>query len=134
MNKKEVNNYIVKFFVTFVQNYKKMKKILSTIALVFVLGTFAFAQNNGESRAVAKARVAAHDCLVGQSNVSYYVTENFNCNIFDGIGINRTVTFISNIKCPKGAYCILGFIPLATVVVDCNYNVTSTSCDGLVTQ
>ena len=111
-----------------------MKKIISTIALVFVLGTIAFAQNDGEQRAVATARVAAGDCLQGHSNVTSYVTENYNCNIFDGTGVNRTVTFVSKVKCPQGAICILGFITLAKVVVDCDYNVTSSSCGNLVTQ
>lgn len=112
-----------------------MKKVLSTIAMVFVLGTMAFAQgNNGEDRAVAAARKAAQDCLNVQGQVTHYVTENYNCNSFDGTGINRTVTFTKEVKCPPGAICILGFITLATVVVDCDYTVTSVSCNGLVTQ
>lgn len=107
-----------------------MRKILTLIATTFVLGTMSFAQNDGEQRAIAAARSAiANDCLSGSTNVKVSVTENYNCNIFDGVGINRTIYFYSEPICPPGQICPLFPIkPIASVVVDCDYSVVSIEC------
>ena len=110
-----------------------MKKIL-LLAAATVLGTIAFAQNDGEQRAVAVARAELSGnggCLQqGLDNIQYSVTENYNCNIFDGVGINRTVTFFSTPPCPNpNQPCPLGPIRLiGQVIVDCDYSVVGSTC------
>lgn len=99
------------------------------MALFF--GTISFAQNNnnGEAQAVAAARSAiASTCLKGYTSIDVFVTENYNCNIFDGVGVNRTIDFYNIPKCPPNTFCKVYALQIAQVEVDCNNNIVNTVC------
>lgn len=112
-----------------------MKKILLSIVMTLALGASVFAQNSSEQSAVNAARTAIkQSCDNAQGNLSYAVTENYNCNIFDGTGVNRTISFWRTPVCPGNQICIAVVIPVGTVVVDCDNSIVSVSCGAPVTQ
>ena len=112
-----------------------MKKLFSVLAIgAAVAMSLAFTNDsnnvvNDENRAIAVAKNAlVTSCSNTQGNLQASVSENYNCNIFDGVGINRTVTFYRTPNCPPNQICIQVIEVVGQVVVDCDFSVASVSC------
>ena len=122
---------------TFGQNtliiMKGITKIFTTVlisATLFVSAGFTpnvFGANPGdEAHAKGKAHSAVVQCIAGsQANLNVSSFAHFNNGEW-------TVTFYGGPNCPPNTICALYIIHLATVKLDANFKVTSTTCGYFV--
>jgi len=113
-----------------------MRKITTTLLVVFAFATMSFAQTySDDERAIAAARAEVQStCLVGAGEIQVYVTQGASCD--NSGGVIRTVTFYDQPKCPPNMICPLFFWirNLATVTVDCDFNVVDARCGWFFIQ
>lgn len=106
-------------------------KTLTKIALtLFAVFAFTAANAQSDNSLIAKARLAAHDCLVNYNSSSFEINASIETTgICFVSGELHQVTFYAGPKCSGNVPCpAFVSVIIAVVDFDCEDNVTNVSC------
>lgn len=108
-----------------------MKKLSLTLAVI-VIAVMASTASYGQTinHTIAKARVAAQDCISDAELHGLQIVELNTLTQCDDGTYSGTVTFYGRGRCPKNDYtaCDPVFIPVATVNVSCGDVIDQVTC------
>lgn len=108
-----------------------MKKVLSTLALIFVATSFAMSGADSDSQTIAIARAALKStCDDVNGDLSASVNVVGACFID---GFIKEVTFYRPVKCPPNMICIQMIALSGVVTLDCDNNVIGVQCGSAAT-